>query len=222
VVNEKAPAVLDRMWDEVPVRPLPLEDLLRAGRAAKRPARRAPLVAAAAATALVLGGGTLAVQALVGGPTAAPDHSSGGAVDAPVPGRCTADDLGVRALRPGGAQTGHALSLLELRNTSGGTCVLTGYPERVTFTEPGRPTVEARKGSWFPMGAARPVVPGGVTMLGIETVSVCPSRAAGTPLGPAYHHLHVRIGGSVLTIRVPGGLDVGCTPHVTRFGHWHG
>lgn len=58
---------LDRLMHDVPVGSVPIDALLTAGRAAKARRRRAFVGGAAAATALVLGSGVLAGQALTSG-----------------------------------------------------------------------------------------------------------------------------------------------------------
>jgi heat shock protein HslJ len=55
---------LDRLMDDVLIGPAPIDTLLTAGRAAKRRNRRASIAGVAAATALILGGGAMATQAL--------------------------------------------------------------------------------------------------------------------------------------------------------------
>jgi len=55
---------LDRLMDDIPITPAPIETLLTAGRAARRRKRRTLIGGAAVATALVLGGGALATDTL--------------------------------------------------------------------------------------------------------------------------------------------------------------
>lgn len=63
-MNDKTPTALDRLLDQVPVGQAPIGDLLVAGHAAKRRQRRTLIAGVAAATVLILGGGTIATQAL--------------------------------------------------------------------------------------------------------------------------------------------------------------
>jgi hypothetical protein len=63
-MNDKAPTALDHLLDQVPVGQAPIGDLLAAGHVAKRRQRRTLIGGVAAATVLILGGGTIATQAL--------------------------------------------------------------------------------------------------------------------------------------------------------------
>ncbi|MFW6773365.1 hypothetical protein ACOACO_03700 [Nocardioides sp. CPCC 205120] len=63
-MNDNAQPALDRLLEEIPVRPAPIGELLVAGRAARRRRRRATITGIAAATALVLAGGVTSVQFL--------------------------------------------------------------------------------------------------------------------------------------------------------------
>ena len=71
----------------------------------------------------------------------------------------------------------------------------------------------------WPLLPSKPMVPGGVTTLVIETDSYCDARPTG-PAAPIYHRVSVALGGGVTnaTTRHTRGLDVGCGAFVTRFG----
>lgn len=63
-MTDQTRSTLDRLMGDVPIGPAPIDTLLTAGRRAKRRRRRAFVSGVASATALVLGGGALATQAL--------------------------------------------------------------------------------------------------------------------------------------------------------------
>lgn len=62
---EQTPPALDRLWDEIPVDHLPVDELLVAGQARRR-RRRTAVAGAAVAAALVVAAGILGVQGLQG------------------------------------------------------------------------------------------------------------------------------------------------------------
>lgn len=66
-MNDKTPTALDRLLDQVPVGQAPIGDLLTAGHTAKRRQRRTLISGVAAATVLVIGGGTIVTGALGNG-----------------------------------------------------------------------------------------------------------------------------------------------------------
>lgn len=136
--------------------------------------------------------------------------------------KCTAGDLVVHFRPEGDGGGGHAISLLDLRNVSTSPCVLSGYPRRVTLSEPGHRVVTATKGTFFPVQQARaPIEPGEVTTLGVETDTSCAARPTGGPSGPFYREVRIALPGGVVSVtaRRPG-LDVGCGAHVTTFTLW--
>ncbi len=134
---------------------------------------------------------------------------------------CTAGDLVVH-IRPEGDGAGqHAISLLDFRNVSTSRCVLSGYPRRVTLSEPGHRDVRATNGSFFPVQGSAPLDPGEVATLGVETDTSCDARPTGGPSGPIYHEVTISLPGGVITVTYPrGGLDVGCGAHLTKFALW--
>lgn len=136
---------------------------------------------------------------------------------------CRAADLAAH-FRPGEGATGHYASLLEIRNVSTAPCILSGYPLRVTISEPGRPPVIAERGGFFngSLPSSRPMDSGGVTTLVIETDTSCNARPTGGPPGPVYHHVSVELNDGVLkaSTRRTRGLDMGCGAFVTKFGRW--
>lgn len=71
---------LDRLMDEVPIGPAPIDTLLMAGRSAKRRKRRALIGGAAVVAAVVMGGSGLAVQSVTG-----TGMRDGGVADDPSP-----------------------------------------------------------------------------------------------------------------------------------------
>ncbi len=135
--------------------------------------------------------------------------------------RCSAGDLVVRFRPEGDGAGGHGVALLDFRNVGSSRCLLTGYPRRVTLSEPGRRAVTATDGSFFPVARSAPMEHGGVTTLGLETDTSCPARPGGGPAGPMYHEVAIALRGGVLRVDAPrGGLDVGCGVHLTRFTRW--
>lgn len=133
---------------------------------------------------------------------------------------CTAQGI-VAHFRPeGDGAGGHSVSLLDFRNVSTTRCLLSGYPSRVTVSEPGHRVVTATEGSFFPAPDSESMQPGGVTTLGVETQTMCAARPGGGPSGPMYHEVHVALRGGVITIASPRGLDVGCGLHLTQFTNW--
>jgi hypothetical protein len=139
------------------------------------------------------------------------------------PRRCRADDLVVGFRSEGEGATGHYASLLDFRNVGRTRCFLSGYPSRVTLSEPGHRPVIAKRGGFFdgPLLPSKPMVPGGVTTLVIETDSYCDARPTG-PAGPIYHRVTIALGTGVMstTRRHAPGLDVGCGALATKFGRW--
>lgn len=90
---------------------------------------------------------------------------------------CAASDLSA-AFRPkseGGVDGtgGHQVFIVDFRNISTSPCQLTGYPKEVTVSQPGHPAVTATNGSFFPTAPSKPMKPGGVTSIGLETDSAC-------------------------------------------------
>jgi hypothetical protein len=132
-------------------------------------------------------------------------------------------NLAVR-LRRGEGATGHYASLLEVRNVSTARCILSGYPLRVTVSEPRRPPVIAKRGGFFDESfpSSRPMNTGGMTTLVIETDTYCNARPTGGPPGPFYHHVSVELNDGVLNASTPctRGLDVGFGAFATKFGRW--
>ena len=100
--------------------------------------------------------------------------------------------------------------------------MLSGYPVRVTLSEPGRRTITATNGSFFPVRSSRAMEPGGVTALGLETDSVCAARPDGGPRGPIYHRIRVALPDGAIGLVAPVGraMDVGCGVHLTKFTTW--
>lgn len=140
---------------------------------------------------------------------------------------CTVADLDVQ-FRPkseGGVDGagGHLISVLDFRNTGDSSCALSGYPRRVTISEPGRRTITASNGSFFPVSASKAMEPGGVTALGVETDSECAARPGGGPEGPMYHRIQISVPGGVIRLLAPRAraLDVGCGVHLTKFTRWN-
>ena len=127
---------------------------------------------------------------------------------------CTAPGLVANFRAEGDA----GVSLLDFRNVSTTRCLLSGYPRRVTVSEPGHRVITATKGS--SAADSEPMQPGGVTTLGIETGTTCAARPGGGPSGPIYHEVHVALRGGAITIAAPHGLDVGCGVHLTNFTNW--
>jgi hypothetical protein len=117
---------------------------------------------------------------------------------------------------------GHTISVLAFRNVDATSCVLSGYPVRVTLSEPGRRTITATNGSFFPVRSSRAMEPGGVTALGLETDSVCAARPDGGPRGPIYHRIRVALPDGAIGLVAPVGraMDVGCGVHLTKFTTW--
>lgn len=140
---------------------------------------------------------------------------------------CTVADLDVR-FRPkseGGVDGagGHLISILDLRNVGDSRCVLAGYPRRVTVSQPGRPTITATNGSFFPVSASAAMAPGEATALGVETESECATRPGGGPSGPRYQRIRISVPGGVIRLVAPRAraLDVGCGVHLTTFTRWN-
>lgn len=134
---------------------------------------------------------------------------------------CSAGDLVARFRQRGDGAGGHAIALLDLRNVGRSRCLLSGHPRRVTLTEPGRRAVTATNGSFFPVEPSRPMGPGEVTSLGLETDTYCDARPTGGPGGPRYHEVAISLRGGVLRVATPrAGLDVGCGVHLTTFTRW--
>ena len=135
---------------------------------------------------------------------------------------CAAGDLTAEFRANGEGAAGHYIWLLDVRNTGGTACMLSGYPDQVTLSEPGRPDVTATDDSSFVPAAPtkEPLQPGAVTTLGLETLSMCDARPGGGPAGPLYHHVTVDIPGGSVEATAPAGLDVGCGVHLTPFTDW--
>lgn len=135
---------------------------------------------------------------------------------------CKAGDLAVSFAPFHEGAGGHLLSLLEFRNAGMSRCQLSGYPLGVTLTESGRPPIQATNGSFFPVVGSRPMKPGQVTTLGLETDSSCAARPTGGPSGPMYHQVSVSLPSGVIKVATPAGraLDVGCGVRVTKFTIW--
>jgi hypothetical protein len=133
------------------------------------------------------------------------------------------DDLVVRFRHDGEGATGHYASLLDFRNVSRTRCSLSGYPLRITLSEPGHRPVTARRGGIFdgPLLPSKPMVPGGVTTLMIETNSHCDARPTGRA-GPFYHRVTValRAGAISTSTRHTRRLSVGCGAFASKFGRW--
>jgi hypothetical protein len=141
-----------------------------------------------------------------------------------VAGPCRVRDLSLRFRRAGDGAGGHSAHLLDFHNVGGTRCLLSGYPRRVIVSEPGQPPVVARRGGFFPVRAAKPMAPGGVTTIVIETDTYCRAHplGAGRPPGRVYHHVSVALMGSVICTTLPEarGLDLGCGVYASRFGRW--
>ncbi|MEU4469943.1 hypothetical protein [Micromonospora sp. NPDC023888] len=75
--DEEAGRLLERLADRVPVGPAPVDHLLRAARSAQRRRRHVRLFGAAAATALALGGGVVAMDFVGAGTTGGNDSADG-------------------------------------------------------------------------------------------------------------------------------------------------
>ncbi|MEU7756872.1 hypothetical protein [Micromonospora sp. NPDC049171] len=75
--DEEAGRMLERLAGRVPVGPAPVDQLLRAGRSAQRRRRQVALFGAAAATALALGGGVVAMDSVGAGPRGGNDTADG-------------------------------------------------------------------------------------------------------------------------------------------------
>jgi hypothetical protein len=134
--------------------------------------------------------------------------------------RCSAGDL-VAHFRPeGDGAGGHVIALLDFRNVGSSRCVLSGYPRRVTLSEPGHRPVTATRGSFFPVAPSEPMEHGGVTTVGLETDTTCPARPGGGPPGPVYHEVTIALPGGVVRVTDPRGLDLGCGAHLTEFTVW--
>jgi hypothetical protein len=63
-MSDRTPILLDRLWDDIPTGRAPIEDLLAAGRVARRRTRRRYAVGVAAVVVLALGGGVLGAGAV--------------------------------------------------------------------------------------------------------------------------------------------------------------
>lgn len=135
---------------------------------------------------------------------------------------CAAGDLAAEFRTNGEGAAGHYIWLLDVRNTGSSACTLTGYPDQVTLSEPGRAGVTATNdSSFFPAAPTKASLqPGAATTLGLETQSVCAARPGGGPAGPLYHQVTVEVPGGTITATAPAGLDVGCGVHLTPFTDW--
>lgn len=133
---------------------------------------------------------------------------------------CTVRDL-VAEVREGNEGTGgHLLSVLDFRNIGQTRCILSGYPTRVSLSEPGHQPLVATEGTFFPVPTSEPMDPGEVTALGIQTDSTCVARPTGGPPGPMYHDVSIELRGGVVRVAIPGGLDVRCGASITTFTRW--
>ncbi len=131
---------------------------------------------------------------------------------------CTAGDVTASFDGRDGA-TGHLVNYVVFRNTSSSTCVLKGFPARVTASEPGKPDVVATNGSYFPQSTTANMAPGGTTLLGLQTDSLCPANPAGAKPAQLYHHVDITLtgGGTVTPAGPTDGLNLTCGLHLTRF-----
>jgi hypothetical protein len=155
-------------------------------------------------------------------PTVAAESGTNGRPQIPAEA-CQATDLAAY-LRRGEGATGHYAWLVQIRNVGAARCVLSGYPVKVTISQPGRPPVIAKRGGVFAQSLpiSRPMVRGGTTTLVIQTDTSCSARPTGGPAGPFYRDVSVELGDGVLRAATRGGrgLDMGCGAFVTRFGRW--
>lgn len=80
-MNDQTPPTLDRLWEELPVGPAPVDSLVAAGRTARRRRRRTVFAGVAAATVLVIGGVAVGTQfvGVPAGPGPGPATSGPGA-----------------------------------------------------------------------------------------------------------------------------------------------
>jgi hypothetical protein len=156
--------------------------------------------------------------------TAAPPFQTPTASPAPLPATdarpCRADDVTAN-FGGGNGAGGHLITYVQFRNVSQTTCVLKGYPD-VTASEPGLPDVAGTNGSFFqgPRDVTANMPPGQQTLLGLETDTYCDARPGGGGGNPAYHHVTISLpgGGGIVSLdRQPGGFDVTCGLHLTRF-----
>ncbi|MFG1913466.1 hypothetical protein [Micromonospora sp. NPDC048898] len=90
--DEEAGRLLERLADGVPVRPAPVDHLLRAARSAQRRTRNVRLFGVAAAITLALGGSVLATEVVGERTTSGNDSANGGSLTAPSPSPATDRD----------------------------------------------------------------------------------------------------------------------------------
>lgn len=130
---------------------------------------------------------------------------------------CSAADVVVRSAQHTGAG-GHSVLYLSIASVSPSACLLAGYP-KVIAREHGRPDVVATRGSFFPGGRSADMLPGGRTLLGLETDTYCATRPAGAGPADSYHRLLIAVaGGGTLRVEVPAdGLTLGCGLRETDF-----
>ena len=155
--------------------------------------------------------------------THAPTQPGPAPTPAPAPPRptdarsCGAEDVSA-SMGGGDGAGGHILFQVRFHNTSGTTCVLSGYP-RVVASEPDQPDVTGQQGSFFPVDTTANMAPGGNTFLGLETDTYCTDRPDGGGGRPLYHHLAIELPGSGDTVALDAadGLDLTCGLHLTRF-----